>query len=63
MQQIGKGSLKSVFIGFPESVMLSMANNYAIDTKSNVIEITTNELFDAIAYEYWKAKIENLIQQ
>lgn len=63
MQQIGKGSLKSVFVGFPESVMLSMANNYTIDTKSNSMEIATNELFDSIAYEDWKAKIESLIHK
>lgn len=63
MQQIGKGSLKSVFIGFPESVILSMSNNYTIDNKSNSIEIATNELFDSIAYEDWKAKIESLIHK
>ena len=63
IQQIGKGTLKSVFVGFPESVMLAMANNFRIDTKSNSTEIATNELFDAIAYEDWKAKIESLIPQ
>lgn len=63
LQQIGKGTLKSVFVGFPESVMLSMANIYTVNTTLNSIEIATNELFDAIAYEAWQAKIESFIHQ
>lgn len=63
INQIGKGLLQSVFVGFPESVMLAMVNNYAIDTKSNVIEIATNEQFDTLAYEDWKAIIKSQLNQ
>ena len=57
INQIGKGTLKSVFVGFPESVMKKMSTKFEIVNKLSFIEINTSEVFDEVAFTAWKSNV------
>ena len=63
MQQKGKGEIRSVYIGFPESVLQTMALDDKIAYKSDFVEIHTGLVFDKSTYTSWKVNTFNEIER
>jgi hypothetical protein len=61
VQQIGKGTLKSLFIGFPSSVLQTMYEDFPIKDNSSITEIDTGEPFEDFAYTHWQTEQMSLI--